>query len=184
MNLKVRLIGDPVLRKKAINVKNIDENFRNFLEIMTNMMYKEDGVGLAAPQIGISKRFFIMDDGNKLRKVINPEIIEFLGEEIIFEEGCLSIPGIFLNVKRPEGVRVRYMDENGNVVEEELHEYPARIFQHEYDHLEGILFIDKVSTASKAKLKGKIKDLMKEGRKIAKEMGEIDIYENSIYGNS
>ncbi|WP_129408123.1 peptide deformylase [Marinitoga lauensis] len=175
MDLKVRLIGDPVLRKKATEIEKIDEDFLELLEIMTDMMYREDGVGLAAPQVGISKRFFIMDDGKQLRKVINPEIIEFLGEETTFEEGCLSIPGIFLNVKRPEGVRVKYTNENGDIIEEELHEYTARIFQHEYDHLEGILFIDKVSTASKARVKGKIKELMKEGKKIAKELGEVEI---------
>ncbi|WGS64632.1 peptide deformylase [Marinitoga aeolica] len=175
MDLKVRLIGDPVLRKKATKIEKIDESFLELLEIMTNMMYREDGVGLAAPQVGISKRFFIMDDGKQLRKVINPEIIEFLGEESTFEEGCLSIPGIFLNVKRPEGVKVKYTNENGEIIEEELHEYTARIFQHEYDHLEGILFIDKVSTASKAKVKGKIKELMKEGKRIAKELGEVEI---------
>lgn len=175
MNLKVRLIGDPVLRKKANKVDKIDEEFLNLLEIMTETMYREDGVGLAAPQVGISKRFFIMDDGKQLRKVINPEIIEFLGDEVVFEEGCLSIPGIFLNVKRPEGVKVKYTNENGEEIIEELHEYTARIFQHEYDHLEGILFVDKVSTAAKAKVKSKIKDLMKEGRKIAKEFGEVEI---------
>ncbi|GAB6190067.1 peptide deformylase [Marinitoga arctica] len=175
MNLKVRIIGDPVLRKKASKVENLTDDFKNLLNIMTNVMYKEDGVGLAAPQVGISKRFFLMDDGKNLRIVINPEITEFIGEDVVFEEGCLSIPGIFLNVKRPEGIRVKYMDVDGNIIEEELHEYTARIFQHEYDHLEGILFIDKVSTASKAKVKGKIKELMKEGRKIAKEMGELEI---------
>jgi len=175
MELKVRIIGDPVLRKKASKIEKIDDDFRGLLDIMTNIMYKEDGVGLAAPQIGISRRFFIMDDGKNLRKVINPKIIEFLGEEVVFEEGCLSIPGIFINVKRPEGVRVKYTNENGDEIEEELHEYTARIFQHEYDHLEGILFIDKVSIAAKAKVKGKIKDLMKEGRKIAKELGEVVI---------
>ncbi|SHE93595.1 peptide deformylase [Marinitoga hydrogenitolerans DSM 16785] len=175
MDLKVRIIGDPVLRKKATKVENIDDKFRELLDIMTEVMYKEDGVGLAAPQVGISKKFFIMDDGKNLRKVINPEILEFLGDEVIFEEGCLSIPGIFLNVKRPEGIRVKYTNENGEEIEEELHEYTARIFQHEYDHLGGTLFIDKVSTATKAKVKGKIKDLMKEGRKLAKELGELEI---------
>ncbi|AEX85139.1 peptide deformylase [Marinitoga sp. 1135] len=175
MDFKVRLIGDPVLRKKAKPVEKIDDKFREFLEEMAEMMYREDGVGLAAPQIGISRRFFVMDDGNKLRKVINPEIIKFLGEEVSFEEGCLSIPKIFLNVKRPEGIIVKYTNENGEIVEEELHEYTARIFQHEYDHLEGKLFIDRVGLAAKAKVKSKINELMKEGRKIAKELGEVDL---------
>ncbi|MBM7559595.1 peptide deformylase [Marinitoga litoralis] len=175
MDFKVRIIGDPVLRKKATKVEKIDDEFKELLDNMTNVMYKEDGVGLAAPQVGISKRFFIMDDGKKLRKVINPEIIEFIGEDVVYEEGCLSIPGIFINVKRPEGIKVRYIDEEGNEIEEELHDYTARIFQHEYDHLEGILFVDKVSTAAKAKFKGKLNELMKEGRKIAKELGEVVI---------
>ncbi|KAF2956674.1 peptide deformylase [Marinitoga sp. 38H-ov] len=175
MEYKVRIIGDPILRKKAKKVEKIDEKFQELLNNMTNVMYKEDGVGLAAPQIGINKRFFIMDDGKKLRKIINPEIIEFLGDEVVYEEGCLSIPGVFINVKRPEGIKVKYFDENGNEIEEELHDYTARIFQHEYDHLEGVLFVDKVSTAAKAKYKGKLNELMKEGRKIAKELGEVVI---------
>jgi peptide deformylase len=175
MDFKVRIIGDPVLRKKATKVEKIDDEFKELLDNMTNVMYKEDGVGLAAPQVGISKRFFIMDDGKKLRKVINPEIVEFIGEDVVYEEGCLSIPGIFINVKRPEGIKVKYIDEEGNEIEEELHDYTARIFQHEYDHLEGILFVDKVSTAAKAKFKGKLNELMKEGRKIAKELGEVVI---------
>ena len=145
MKMEVRIIGDPVLRKKAQAVNNFDDELEKFVEEMFSTMYLYEGVGLAAPQVGVSLRLFVMDsreENNKGKKVvINPEILEYLGEEVSEEEGCLSIPEIFEDVYRPEGVKVRYQDINGNVIEEELHGYQARIFQHEYDHLEGILLL-------------------------------------------
>ncbi|MFY9403701.1 MAG: peptide deformylase, partial [Defluviitoga tunisiensis] len=101
------------------------------------------------------------------------EILEYLGEEVSEEEGCLSIPEIFEDVYRPEGVKVRYQDINGNVIEEELHGYQARIFQHEYDHLEGILFVDKISTLRKALIKKDLAKLSEKGKQRAKEIKKL-----------
>jgi len=182
--MEIRLIGDPVLRKRAKKVEKIDENLKNVIDEMFSTMYLYDGVGLAAPQVGISLRFFIMDsrenEGDSLtankekgkKVVINPEIIEFLGEEVSFEEGCLSIPDIFEDVVRPEGVKVRYQDLSGNNIEEELHGYQSRIFQHETDHLDGILFTDKLPIVKKALLKKELNKIIEKGKKRALELGE------------
>jgi peptide deformylase len=171
MKMEVRIIGDPVLRKKAQAVNNFDDELEKFVEEMFSTMYLYEGVGLAAPQVGVSLRLFVMDsreENNKGKKVvINPEILEYLGEEVSEEEGCLSIPEIFEDVYRPEGVKVRYQDINGNVIEEELHGYQARIFQHEYDHLEGILFVDKISTLRKALIKKDLAKLSEKGKQRA-----------------
>ncbi|HOO74095.1 MAG TPA: peptide deformylase [Tepiditoga sp.] len=175
MNLEIRIIGDPVLRKKATEVEKFDDELKSIVEEMLPKMYRWDGVGLAAPQVGISKRFFVCDDGETQRVVINPVIKEFLGEDVEIEEGCLSIPGIYSEIKRPEGVKVEYKDPEGNVIEEEIHGYAARIFQHEFDHLDGILFADKLSVVAKARLKKEINLLIKDGRKKAKELGEITL---------
>ncbi|MGY4686243.1 peptide deformylase [Petrotoga mexicana DSM 14811] len=174
--MEIRLIGDPVLRKRAKKVEKIDENLKNVIDEMFSTMYLYDGVGLAAPQVGISLRLFIMDSREENEKgkkvVINPEIIEFLGEEVSFEEGCLSIPDIFEDVVRPEGVKVRYQDLSGNNIEEELHGYQARIFQHETDHLDGILFTDKLPIVKKALLKKELNKLIEKGKKRALELGD------------
>lgn len=175
--MEVRIIGDPVLRKKAQAVNNFDDELEKFVEEMFSTMYLYEGVGLAAPQVGVSLRLFVMDsreENNKGKKVvINPEILEYLGEEVSEEEGCLSIPEIFEDVYRPEGVKVRYQDINGNVIEEELHGYQARIFQHEYDHLEGILFVDKISTLRKALIKKDLAKLSEKGKQRAKEIKKL-----------
>ncbi|HBT51641.1 MAG TPA: peptide deformylase [Petrotoga sp.] len=174
--MEVRLIGDPVLRKRAKKVESFDENLKDIVDEMFSTMYLYDGVGLAAPQVGISLRFFIMDSREENEKgkkvVINPEIIEFLGEEISSEEGCLSIPDIFEDVVRAEGVKVRYQDLSGKVIEEELHGYQARIFQHETDHLEGILFTDKLPIVKKARLKKELNKLIEKGKNRALELGD------------
>jgi len=169
--VEIRLIGDPVLRKRAKKVEHFDQNLKNIVDDMFSTMYLYDGVGLAAPQVGISLRFFIMDsreeDETGKKVVVNPEIIEFSGEEVSLEEGCLSIPDIFEDVIRTEGVKVRYQDLDGKVIEEELHGYQARIFQHEYDHLDGILFTDKLSIVKKARLKKELNKLIEKGKKLA-----------------
>jgi len=120
---------------------------------MAEIMYKAKGIGLAANQVGILKRFFIMDvsqkEGkNKLEVYINPEIVSTEGETI-YEEGCLSIPGYFAPVKRYAKIYIKAYDIDGNLIERELDEISAIVFQHEYDHLDGILFIDRLSPIRK-----------------------------------
>jgi peptide deformylase len=136
-------IGEPVLRKKSKKVEKIDEKIIQLLDDMADTMYQEDGVGLAAPQVGILKRIAIIDIGDGIIELINPEIIETSGEQID-DEGCLSVVGEVGIVKRPYKVKVRAYNRKGKLFEIEGEELLARAFCHEIDHLEGILFVDKI----------------------------------------
>jgi peptide deformylase len=151
--MEILIIGNPILREKAKPVENIDGELKETIDKMAEIMYKAKGIGLAANQVGILKRFFIMDvsqrEGkNKLEVYINPEIVSTEGETLS-EEGCLSIPGYFAPVKRYAKIYVKAYDINGNPIERELDKISAIVFQHEYDHLEGILFIDRLSPIKK-----------------------------------
>ena len=136
-------IGEPVLRKKSKVVKEINDRIIELLDDMADTMYEADGVGLAAPQVGILKRVVVIDIGDGLIELINPEIIETSGEQI-GEEGCLSVIGESGIVRRPNVVKVRAYNRFGETVEIEGEELLARAFCHEIDHLDGILYIDKV----------------------------------------
>ena len=138
----VRKIGDPLLRKKSKVVEKIDRRTLILIEDMIDTMYKNDGVGLAAPQVGVLKRIVVIDIGDGPIVLINPEIIKTEGSYRDFE-GCLSIPGESKEVDRPMKVWVKAQDENGKVRELVGEELLARAFCHEIDHLEGILFVDK-----------------------------------------
>ena len=119
--MKIYVYENSILRTKSTEVDKVDDDLRLILDRMMKVMEKANGIGLAANQIGIDKRFFVLDvEGRKL-KIINPEILEFGNELIEFEEGCLSIPGVYRNVTRPEKIRVKYMDENNEVHEELFH---------------------------------------------------------------
>lgn len=136
-------IGAPVLRKKSKKVEQIDEKIIQLLDDMADTMYNADGVGLAAPQVGILKRVVIVDIGDGLIEMINPEIIETSGEQID-DEGCLSVVGESGEVRRPYVVKVRAFDRQGRLFEMEGEELLARAFCHEIDHLDGVLFVDKI----------------------------------------
>ena len=136
-------IGEPVLRKKAKKVEVIDEKILQILDDMADTMYNADGVGLAAPQVGILKRIVVIDIGDGLLELINPEIIETSGEQI-GEEVCLSVIGESGIVRRPNVVKVRAYNRKGQLFEIEGEELLARAFCHEIDHLDGILYVDKV----------------------------------------
>ncbi|KYH35917.1 peptide deformylase 1 [Clostridium tepidiprofundi DSM 19306] len=140
---KIRIYDDEILRKKCRKVENINERVLTLIEDMKETMYKEDGVGLAAPQVGILKRIAVIDVGEGPITIINPEIIDQRGSYIDVE-GCLSIPGKQGEVERPEWVKVRALNEKGEEVIYEGEELLARAFCHEIDHLDGILFIDKI----------------------------------------
>jgi peptide deformylase len=133
-----------VLRKKAKLVEKIDERLQMLISDMFDTMYRADGVGLAAPQVGILKRVVVIDvgDGDGVHALINPEFVSQSGEEIDFE-GCLSIPGIRGKVKRPANVTVKALDRNGKEIVLEASGMLARALCHEIDHLDGVLFIDK-----------------------------------------
>ncbi|MCK8058051.1 MULTISPECIES: peptide deformylase [unclassified Fusibacter] len=139
----IRTDEDPVLRKKSRVIEKFDDRLKTLVDDMLDTMYEADGVGLAAPQIGILKRVVVIDvyDGEGERILINPEIIDRRGEQ--FEvEGCLSLPGLSGRVKRPEWVKVRYQDLKGKWHESEGDDLLCRAFCHELDHLDGILFTD------------------------------------------
>ncbi len=159
---KIRIYGNEALREKAEKVEEVNDEIRNLLDDMVETMLDAPGIGLAGPQIGINKMIFVFGiEEDNIRKVINPEIIEF-GEEIVeMEEGCLSIPGIYKNVKRPEKIKVKYLNENGQEIIEELDSILARIFQHEYDHLFGELFVDKIGPVGKKLIAKKLQKLKK-----------------------
>jgi len=150
LRYKVRYIGDPILRKHAQAIDTFDKKLRTFVDDMIEVMYKEDGIGLAAPQIGFSTRIIVVDaseliNGEYPRPFINPEIIEFSDETDVKEEGCLSIPGVYEEVRRAVKIKVKYQDEKGKEFTEEYTDWVARILQHEIDHLNGILFVDRIS---------------------------------------
>ncbi|KXG75983.1 peptide deformylase [Thermotalea metallivorans] len=135
--------GDPTLRKKSREVEKIDQRILTLLDDMIETMYEADGVGLAAPQVGILKRIIVIDVGEGVIEMINPVIIETSGEQIE-AEGCLSIPGVTGDVKRPEKVKVQGLNRQGKRIEVIGEGLLARALCHEIDHLDGILFTDKV----------------------------------------
>ena len=139
----IRTKGDEVLRKKCRNVDAINERTLTLIEDMIDTMYDADGVGLAAPQVGILKRIFVIDvyDDYGPRVVINPEILEVGGSQI-GEEGCLSVPGVSEDVERPNYVKVKALNEKGEEFILEAEELLARAICHENDHLNGVLFVD------------------------------------------
>lgn len=140
----IRELGDDILRKKCRNVDVIDDRILVLLEDMADTLYDSNGVGLAAPQVGVLKRIALIDIGDGLIELINPEIVSASGEQND-KEGCLSVPGKWGYVSRPNKVKVRALDRNGNEFEIEGKELLARAFCHEIDHLDGVLFVDKVS---------------------------------------
>lgn len=135
--------GDPALRKKSRQVEKINERLLTLIDDMVETMYEAEGVGLAAPQVGVLKRVIVIDIGEGVIELINPEIIAFEGEKVE-SEGCLSVPGFTGNVKRPEWVKVKALNKTGKEIEMEGRDLLARALCHEIDHLEGILFTDKI----------------------------------------
>lgn len=163
------LFGDPVLRKKAEEIPK-DTDISQLIADMFETMKSASGVGLAAPQIGQSVRLFVVDsspmedeegDVPLIETFVNPVIVSKEGDEWAFEEGCLSIPGIREDVLRPQEVTVRYFDKDWNEKTVTYDDLKARIIQHEYDHIEGILFTDHLSPFKKRLLKGKMASISK-----------------------
>ncbi len=183
MILPIVAYGDPVLRKTGIEIDKDYLNLSKLIENMKETMHNANGVGLAAPQIGKAIRLFLVDaspfaESDELedeerdflkefkRVFINPKIIAENGEEWAFSEGCLTIPNINEDVLRKEIIDIEYLDENFEVKKETLDGLAARIFQHEFDHIEGVLFTDKLSTLKKRLLKKKLDNISK---------GKIDV---------
>ncbi len=178
MILPIVAYGDPVLRKKAVEIPEDYPNLKELVENMFETMYNASGVGIAAPQIGKAIRLFVVDatpfaDDEDLSKeeqerlktfkkaFINPQILEETGDEWAFSEGCLSIPGINEDVFRCSNIKIKYQDEDFNEHVEEFDGLLARVIQHEYDHIEGILFTDKLSSLKKRIIKSKLAGISK-----------------------
>ena len=145
----IRISTDEVLRKKCKPVKDITPNLLTLLDDMADTMYEANGVGLAAPQVGILKRVVVIDVGEGLVELINPVILETSGSQID-DEGCLSVPGKYAPVERPNYAKVEAMDRDGNKFIIEGEELMARALCHEIDHLDGILYIDKALPVEEA----------------------------------
>ena len=157
---RIRQIGDPVLRRKTEEIYQFDEKLQSIIENMISTMHDAEGIGLAAPQVGISQKIIVIDISSVEEQelepfaFVNPKIVEKTGESIV-EEGCLSIPGIREDVTRPEIITVQYQDENGNKHQNKFSGWMARVLQHEIDHLNGILFVDLISPVKRELLKQK-----------------------------
>jgi peptide deformylase len=157
--LEIKEYGDPILREKALLVEEITPDILNLIKDMAETMYADSGVGLAAPQVGVSKRIITIDeDEEKLLVLLNPEIIKSEGEAVE-EEGCLSVPGVYSEVKRSLKVVVKALNENGEPIEITKEGLTARALQHEIDHLNGILFIDKIGRMERQILLNKLKKI-------------------------
>lgn len=161
--LQMKLCGDLVLREKCDAVADITPELLSTMDEMVKMMHDQNGVGLAAPQVGITQRFLVMmdPDTNVIYRMINPEIISKSDETCVMEEGCLSVLGpdnlpVYSNVRRPESVDVKWIDENGKEMQAHMSGVPARIVQHETDHLDGVLFIDYLSGVKREMLMRKV----------------------------
>jgi peptide deformylase len=156
--LKVRIYGDPCLKKRSQKIDQVGPGERFLIESMIETMYAHKGVGLAAPQVGINQQLFVVDVGDGPFAVINPEILRQSGSSRQ-EEGCLSIPGVTIEVKRPARLKVRYVDAHNHPVEREMSDLLARVFQHENDHLQGKLIVDYADAKEKVKLKSLLEEL-------------------------
>jgi peptide deformylase len=144
----IRLFGDPVLKQRAREVEELDGTLCQLAAAMYETMYEAVGLGLAAPQVGVQKRLFTYDVGEGPTAVVNPEIVEASGE-FVFEEGCLSVPGLSFEIVRPKLVTLRGLDLDGNEVVVEADDVLGRVLLHELDHLDGILLLDRLESADR-----------------------------------
>ena len=159
------MYGDPVLREKATPVEEIDQEVKNLVSEMADTLKKAQGLGLSAVQVGVLKRVFIVDlsavdIAESLRVFINPEIVETNGQ-VEMEEGCLSFPGLYQKIIRPEKIKIRATDLEGKQFEMEIGGLAARAILHEYDHLKGKLFIEHLSPMARTLIRGRLKRLAK-----------------------
>jgi len=158
---------DPRLKTVASRIDAVDDDIRRLMDDMLETMYAAPGVGLAAPQVGVSKRVIVADvarsgEPPQPMQMANPEIIQASSERSVFEEGCLSLPEHFAEVKRPERVRVRYLDRENEIREQDMDGFLATCIQHEMDHLDGILFVDHISKLKRGMIMRKLTKLKKQ----------------------
>jgi peptide deformylase len=170
MILPIYTYGQPVLREEAADITPDYPNIKELIDNMFETLSSADGVGLAAPQVGLSIRVVVIDldvlgdempQYKDFRKAyINPHILEFGDDEVVMEEGCLSVPGIHENVKRSKSIRVKYLDADFQPHEETVDNYLARVMQHEFDHLDGHMFVDRITPLRKQLIKSKLHTML------------------------
>jgi peptide deformylase len=159
MAYSIRTFGDPVLKSKAAPITDVDGKLIRLVDDMFTTLYDSDnGIALAAPQIGVQKQIFVWDLDDERQVIFNPEIVESDGEWA-YDEGCLSIPGLYVEILRPKTVLMRGIDIDGNVVEREADELEARMYQHELDHLHGVLMFDRMTPEQRKEAIGEYKRL-------------------------
>ena len=164
--LDIVTLGNEVLRKTAAPVENIDGELASFIDQMHEALIRGKGIGLAAPQVGVEKRIYLCKpSGDRLWVFINPQIVMTSESLSTYEEGCLSIPGVYADVVRPSKITVQAYNTDGKPFTVEADNVLARVIQHEYDHLDGILFIDKLSERRREKLLNQYEKLQKKKKK-------------------
>ena len=169
MSYQIRTFGDPVLASQAAAVTEIDGKVVRIVEEMFDTLYDSDsGIGLAAPQVGIQRQIFVWDMDDEPMVILNPTIAESDGEWV-YEEGCLSIPGLYVEMTRPKTVLMTGIDMNGNEISLEADELEARLFQHELDHLNGVLMFDRMQPEQRKQAIAEYKKLSEQ----AAPVGEI-----------
>jgi len=152
-NMQIITLGDELLRQKASKIDKIDEEVKSTARKMMEILKRDKGVGVAGPQIGFMKRIFVVSiEGDEERIFINPSILETSLATSKYEEGCLSVPGIYVNVIRPESIKIQAWNERGRPFTLEAAGLLARVILHEYDHLEGVLFLDRIPEKKRGKL--------------------------------
>lgn len=168
LEFTVTLYPESVLRKTAEPVSVFDEGLRRIVAAMFRRMDASKGVGLAAPQVGLRKRILVLNPTGEAKDnlaLVNPTIVARSGPQTLFDEGCLSFPGIYAEIKRPERCTVTAFDPDGKPIEKEYDGFVSRIIQHEYDHLEGVLLVDRMSPADKLANKAALEELIAKYKK-------------------
>jgi peptide deformylase len=163
IGLKIRVFGDSALRKKAKHIGEVTQRHRDILSLMSRIMYEAPGIGLAAPQVGVSEAMIVVDVGSGLYKLINPKVVKKEGAQVL-EEGCLSVPGVCIKVKRANKVLVNALDESAKPIEIEAEGLLACCLQHEIDHLHGKLIVDYSTLLDKIKTKKRLAALKKKAQ--------------------
>lgn len=162
-DFELSLFPDPILRKQTPKVATFDDELVAITEGMIRRMHASSGVGLAAPQVGLNMRIFVMSPTGKEGEetvMINPEILSRGRSVTSYEEGCLSFPGIYAEIVRPEDCAVRFQTATGETIEEAYQGFASRVIQHEFDHLEGVLFTDRMTPADKQRLRRDLEDMV------------------------
>ncbi len=161
--LKIRIYGDSCLRKRSTPVGTVGPGERLFISSMIETMHQSKGIGLAAPQVGLNHQIIVVDVGDGPLVLVNPKILKKRGSAML-EEGCLSIPGVVVDVRRPADIEVEYRDEHNRTVRKFCSELLARVIQHEIDHLHGKLIVDYVGWGHKLRVQKQLREFLKYGK--------------------